>query len=397
MSIGGSSRESAWKVIAGREINVRIRDKTYLGATAFLLVALIVGIVLSSVLGGRPETFRLGVVDDAGAAIAESAQQVLRSQNDTEDIVDAVGLDDVEAAEGAVTQESVDAALVPAQDGYELLGDRELDSSLSAAVATAVASTVTAANAEDEGVDLAALSQGATVDERLLDEDAEDAGLKDAVAFGFAILFLFTALGFGMTIAQSVVQEKESRVVEILAAAVPVRQMLWGKIIGNTLLALIQIVLLVIVGAVGLAVTGRSDVLGGLGPAALWYVLLFVLGFLALASLWTVAGSLATSQEDLQSTTLPGQLLLFGPYFVAVFASDSVQEVVSMLPIVSTMIMPGRIAQGEAPLWQIAVAVLATVVAAVLLVRLGARLYERTLLQTSRKLSYREALRLPAE
>ncbi|CAN5121075.1 hypothetical protein BH24ACT12_BH24ACT12_10480 [soil metagenome] len=397
MRTRGDSRESAWKVIAGREINVRIRDKAYLGATAFLLVALIVGIVLSSVLGGRPESFRLGVVDDAGAHMAESAQEVLRSQSDTEDVVEAVDLDSVDDAEGAVTGESLDAALVPVQGGYELLGDRELDSSLSSAVATAVASTVPAAHAEGEGVDLASLSQGATVDERLLDEDAEDAGLKDAVAFGFAILFLFTALGFGMTIAQSVVQEKESRVVEILAAAVPVRQMLWGKIIGNTLLALIQIVLLVLVGAVGLAVTGRGDVLGGLGLAALWYVLLFVLGFLALASLWTVAGSLATSQEDLQSTTLPGQVLLFGPYFVAVFAGDSVQEVVSMLPIVSTMIMPGRIAQGEAPLWQIAVAVLATVIAALLLIRLGARLYERTLLQTSRRLTYREALRLPPE
>jgi ABC-2 type transport system permease protein len=132
------------------------------------------------------------------------------------------------------------------------------------------------------------------------------------------------------------------------------------------------------------------------GPAAIWYVVLFVLGFLALASLWTVAGSLATSQEDLQSTTLPGQLLLFVPYFVAVSASDSVKEIFSMLPIVSTMIMPGRIAQGEAPLWQVSVAIAVTVVAAVVLLRVGALLYERTLLQTSRTLGYREAFRLPA-
>jgi ABC-2 type transport system permease protein len=67
-----------------------------------------------------------------------------------------------------------------------------------------------------------------------------------------------------------------------------------------------------------------------------------------------------------------------------------------MLPIVSTMIMPGRIAQGEAPLWQVGVAIAVTVVAAVVLLRVGARLYERTLLQTSRKLGYREAFRLPA-
>lgn len=397
MSTRSGTRDSAWKVIAGREVSVRIRDKTYLGATAFLLVAVVAAIVLSSVLGGRPETYRLGVVDGAGSTIAESAQEVLRAQSGDDDVVETTQLDDVAGAEQAVNDETVQAALVPGQDGYLLLGDSEVDPSLSAAVAAAVSSTVTAANAQQADVDLAALSQGTTVAERLLDPEAEDAGVKSAVAVGFAVLFLFTALGFGMTIAQSVVQEKESRVVEILAAAVPVRQMLWGKILGNTALALAQIVLLVVVGAVGFAATGRGDLLGSLGPAAIWYVLLFVLGFLALASLWTVAGSLATSQEDLQSTTLPGQALLFGPYLVAVSASESAQEVVSMLPIVSTMIMPGRIAQGEAPLWQIAVAVLATVVAAVLLVRLGARLYERTLLQTSRRLTYREALRLRSD
>jgi ABC-2 type transport system permease protein len=81
---------------------------------------------------------------------------------------------------------------------------------------------------------------------------------------------------------------------------------------------------------------------------------------------------------------------------VAVSASDSVREVASMLPVVSTMIMPGRIAQGEAPLWQVGVAVGSTVLAALVLLRVGSRLYERTLMQTSRKLGYREAFRLPA-
>ena len=67
-----------------------------------------------------------------------------------------------------------------------------------------------------------------------------------------------------------------------------------------------------------------------------------------------------------------------------------------MLPIVSTMIMPGRIAQGEAPLWQVGVAVGSSVLAAIVLLRVGARLHELTLMQTSRKLSYREAFKLPA-
>ena len=391
-----SSGTPAWRVIAAREISVRVRDKVFVGSTVVLLLGVVAATVLSAVLGGRADTYEIGVVDEAGESVSEATQSDLRARSSEDDVVKATRYDDAAAAEQAVREGEVEAALLPLGEGYEVVGDTDIDAELHAALASAVAGYTMSVNAQQQGVDLDRLTAGASLEQRLLDPDAEDADEQGVVAVAFAVLFLFTALGFGMSIAQSVVQEKESRVVEILAAAVPVRQMLLGKIAGNTALALAQIVLLVGVGAVMLLLTGRDDLLAGVGPAAIWYVVLFVLGFLALASLWTVAGSLATSQEDLQSTTLPGQLLLFVPYFVAVSASESVKEVFSMLPIVSTMIMPGRIAQGEAPLWQVGVAIAVTVVAAVVLLRVGARLYERTLLQTSRKLGYREAFRLPA-
>jgi ABC-2 type transport system permease protein len=230
----------------------------------------------------------------------------------------------------------------------------------------------------------------------LLEAEAENADVIQAASFFAAILFYITALTFGITISQSVVQEKESRVVEILAAAVPIRAMLWGKIAGNSVLALGQIVLLVAVGLIGLVATGRSDTLDGIGLAAAWYVVFFVLGFVALASFWSVAGSLATRQEDLQTTTLPGQIILLVPYLLAVTGSERVQEVISVLPIVSAMTMPGRIADGSAPWWQVGLALGLTVLTAAGLVRLGSALYARTLLQTSRRVGYREALRTRA-
>ncbi|MDO9354812.1 MAG: ABC transporter permease, partial [Solirubrobacteraceae bacterium] len=121
--------------------------------------------------------------------------------------------------------------------------------------------------------------------------------------------------------------------------------------------------------------------------------LFFVIGFVALASFWSVAGSLAGRQQDLQATTAPLQLILFAPYIVAVTAGEGVKTIVSMLPIVSTMMMPSRLAEGDVPLWQLGVAILTTVVAAFLLVRLAAQVYERTLLQTGRRIGFKEALR----
>ena len=91
--------------------------------------------------------------------------------------------------------------------------------------------------------------------------------------FAFAILFMFSAMTFGMQIAQSVVTEKESRIVEILAAAVPIRQLLIGKVVGNSLLALSQVVLIVAAALVGMSFTEYKSMIALVAPVAGWFVL----------------------------------------------------------------------------------------------------------------------------
>jgi ABC-2 type transport system permease protein len=391
--MSSSTTTPVWRVVAEREIATKLRDKTFLGATAFTLVLLIATFVISSIVGGRAERYDVAVTGASGSAAVTAAQQSLRAGTSDDAVIKARTADDAGAAEQLVREGEVDAALVPADDGFDIIGDDEVDADLQTALSAGVAGSVLSGNADRQGVDLQRLQSGTAAPVRLLDPGPEDQGARSAVAFAFALIFLFTALGFGMTIAQSVVREKESRIVEILAAAIPIRAMLWGKVLGNTVLALGQIVLIAVVGMVGLAVTGKGDLLSGLGPAVAWYVALFVLGFVSLASLWSVAGSIAGRQEDLQSTTMPGQIILFLPYFVSTLGSDQVKTVFSMLPIVSTMTMPGRIAEGDVPGWQIAVAIATTVAAAVLFIRIGERCYEQTLLHTSGRLTYREALR----
>ena len=164
------------------------------------------------------------------------------------------------------------------------------------------------------------LQAGTTVQEQLLNPGPLPEIVAEFVNIGLALAFYMTALGFGMMIAQSVVQEKESRVVEILAAAIPIRALLWGKVVGNTVMAMTQIVVIAAASLIGLLVTGQADILEVIAPVAGWFVVFFVLGFVALAGLWAVAGSLATRQEDLGSTTLPGQMILMVPFFFSVFA-----------------------------------------------------------------------------
>lgn len=395
MSSTSTRTTPVWRIVAEREFMTKVRDKTFIGATVFTLLFLIGFFVVGSIIDGNSDDFDVAVVGGQDSALVQQAEARLQADNPDASIT-VEEVDDLAAAEVSVREGDADAALVRGDDGYELLGDDEIDTGLRAALTTAVSRDVLERNAAAQGVDLEALNEGTDIGVRLLDENADESGARSVVAFAFALVFFMTALGFGMSIAQSVTQEKESRVVEILAAAVPIRSLLWGKIIGNTVLALGQVVLLVAVGLVGLAITGRRELLTGISWAALWYVLFFVLGFLALAALWSVAGSLASRQEDLQATTMPGQLILIVPYFISVLASEQIQTIVSMLPIVSTMVMPGRMAQGDVPWWQIAVAIAATLVAAAVFVRVGSRLYERTLLRTGGRIKYRDAFKLGA-
>jgi ABC-2 type transport system permease protein len=392
-SAAGSSVRGAWRVVAEREITTRIREKPFLYGVLAMVVGIIATVVLTSILGGRPTDYTVGVVDQRAAGIVSAASDAV-DRADEGSTAGARELGSVGAVERAVRDGDVDAGLVATNEGFEVIGDREIDSTLSGALSTVATTSALQQNAEDQGVDLADLQSGSGVSERLLDADADESGARQLAAFVFVLIFYLTAVTFGMTIAQSVVQEKESRIVEILAAAVPIRAMLWGKIVGNTVLALSQIVLLVVVGVGALALTGETGLLTAIGPALASYVVFFVLGFIALAGLWAVAGSLASRQEDLQSTTVPGQIILFAPYILAVTAGAGVKTVVSMLPVVSAMMMPSRMAEGSVPAWQIGVALAVNVASAIVLVRLAARLYERTLLRMERKIGFGEALRL---
>lgn len=385
----------AWRLVAGNEVRTRLRQKSFLITTAISVVIIVAGILAASFFSERPQDRTVGVLDDTGAAVVATANDVASETNDRLTI-DSVSLDGPDAVRTALVEGDVDAALLPTDDGYEIVGDDSVPSELSGPLQTAASAAVLQSNAEEQGVELTDLQRGTEVPERLLDADDND-GLGTAASFVFIILFFIVAIGSGMMIAGSVAQEKESRVVEILAATVPIRQLLWGKILGNTLLAVGQVVLFVAAGGIGLLFSDLDLGSTRIGPALGWYVVFFVIGFTALASLWAVAGALASRQQDLQSTTAPAQALLFIPYFGFFFGNDLVKEILSMTPVVSSMIMPARMATEAVPLWQTAIAVVGTVVVTALLIRLAARVYERTLLRTGDKISYRDALTTPAD
>ena len=203
-----------------------------------------------------------------------------------------------------------------------------------------------------------ALEQGTTLTTTRFDGQAGSSGFVKGATFAFALLFFMAAMMFGQQIAASVVEEKQSRLVEILATAIPLRQLLAGKILGNSVIALGQVVLFAAVGLVAVSFTDASTLLPTLSTAVVWFVLFFAVGFFALACLYAVAGALASRTEDLQSTTAPMTMVLMVVYVASFGLSGKALEVASFVPIASVVSMPGRLLAGDAAWWEPVLALL---------------------------------------
>jgi ABC-2 type transport system permease protein len=231
---------------------------------------------------------------------------------------------------------------------------------------------------------------------QLLEPSTVDPFLQFIVPFALAFIFFITSFTFGLLIAQSVTEEKQTRIVEILVASVPVRALLAGKVTAMTLLAFGQIALIVLVTFAGMQIADvDAGVMSLVGPAIGWFLPFFILGFVMLATLWAGVGALAARQEDVAGASSPLQMAVMLPFFAVIFLSDNAaaMKILSYIPLSSPVAMPIRIFNGETAAWEpfVALAILAATAAAFLAV--GARVYEGSLLRTNGRTSFATAWR----
>ena len=215
--------------------------------------------------------------------------------------------------------------------------------------------------------------------------------MAQAVGFIMAFLFYMAAILFGVYLAQSVTEEKQSRIVEIIATSIPLRQLLLGKLVGAVTLAVAQMLLYCLVAVVGVSFTPWGDMLPGLTSGLVWFLAFFVAGFSMIAALYALAGAMASRQEDIQSTSMPVTMLLMMMFFGAVFAEGTLVDVLAWIPPFSAIIQPMRIVAGEAAWWEALASLGLLVAVAFGVIVLVERMYRRALMQTSGKLSMRQA------
>lgn len=374
-----------WLIVARREVMAQLTSKVFWVGTLSTIGVIVLAFLVSNLMAGMGGTSRVAVAtDEATAVIAVAKSQGLD--------VEAIRVQP-DALAATVSDGQADAAL-SFDDGWKLAFRNATDAPM---LTDAVRTFQIEQNAAASGVDASQILAHTELTMVPLDGNESNAIALMIATFAFAILFMFSAMTFGMQIAQSVVTEKESRIVEILAAAVPIRQLLIGKVVGNSLLALSQVVLIVAAALVGMSFTEYKPMIALVAPVAGWFVLFFLVGFASLACLWAAAGSMATRVQDLSQTTTPLTTIIMLVYIVGMFARGTMAEVLSYVPIASTVVMPGRLLSGEAT-WLHALASL--VISGLFMIAaiwFGEQVYRRGLLQTNAVMSLKDAFRRTAD
>jgi ABC-2 type transport system permease protein len=218
---------------------------------------------------------------------------------------------------------------------------------------------------------------------------------QDMLAFGMTILIFMIVIMYGNWVAMSVVEEKWSRVMEVVLNAATPFQLLAGKVLGVGFVAFIQYAAVVVAGiaalvaqpAISSAVLGSGGAAAGLTqgltPALLLLFGAFgLLGFLLYASLYAAAGSLVSRQEDVNAVVMPMTLISTAGYLIGVYASMGLLDArstwvtaLSFIPFLSPFMMLGRVSTGVAAPWEVVLSLALLIATIGLAIWAAARIY----------------------
>lgn len=384
------------RLVAWRELNERIRTRAFLVTLALLSLATVAVVLLNAYAGDRDtnRTVEVGVLGPTPTGALETALDALGAQVSTE--FDVRSYRDLPALEQAVRDGDVDAGI----DGATVIWHREV----STTDAPLIAAAVQAATIRDRAAALELpidrveeLLRGTSIDDRVLDPRSRDHNVRIATA-GAGVVVLFIALQLtGSLLMTGLVVEKSTRVVEVLLNHVRARQLLAGKVIGIGIAGTLQLGVTAIAALVALALTRGVDVPRVPAGAVVWFVVWFVAGYAIHASLFAIAASLISRQEDAGAVTFPAITPLIASYIMSIGLlaepDGTLARVLSLVPLSAPLAMPVRIAAGSPPARDIALSLAFAAVTVVVLNRAAGRIYTATLLRTGNRVSWREALR----
>lgn len=283
----------------------------------------------------------------------------------------------------------------------------------------------------------------AEVNINLVEQDAENLDVEDPhlrtrgwIGYGLSLIIYMTIFLFGSLVMRGVLEEKMSRIVEVLISSVKPFQLLMGKIIGVGLVGLTQFILWIglfaVISAVGIGIiSSQTDVselaaqvengsviskdasleqaLEGMGQAgdyieavfsmnwtlvAFCFIFYFLGGYLLYGSLMAAAGSAvdaeADSQQFLVPITIPLIAAIMLSQLVIVNPESTIATVFSIFPLTSPIIMLVRVSMGSFEWWELVLSVIVLIATFIGTVALAGKIYRTGILMYGKKVSYKE-------
>ena len=380
------SRWRAIRLVAGREIVERGRSRGYVLSLAFTVILMLVGFIVPALLVGPVTETRLALVADTPTALEE--QLATTADVLGEDLV-LSRVPDRQAAEAELQDGSIDAALSVPPDlssPGEIIVLEDIPGPLQAVISQAVIAA-RAGPAASEPPLLVALAPPSP-------EDATQLIFANA---GIILMFI-GIFSYGSWVLTGVVEEKQSRVVEVILSTVRPRDLLMGKVLGIGLLALAQLVILVAVGIGVSQLLGRFALPATTVGAVVQLITWFILGFAFYATAMGFLGALASRPEEASIASMPLTLTATTAYILSIVVvtgePDGVlARVMTFFPPAAPMVVPLRTALGAIEPWEIVLSIALMIVAIWFLFSVGARVYSGAVLQTGGRIRLRDAWR----
>jgi ABC-2 type transport system permease protein len=389
-SLGGTRRLPAVALVARREIRVRLRSRVFVGGTVVMTALVVIGIVAASLLAGETTPVRVGF--SAGSRALESTFTASAAALGANVTVSDVA--DVTVGQAQVTAGTLDVLVT----GSATAPTAVVKTTVPANVESALSLAAEAARLAAAGLSPAAVTSAmALVPVQLL----QPPSLKDTqnVLASLALgILLWIALGqYGNMVAQGVVEEKATRIMEILLATIQPSRLLAGKVIGIGLVGLLQLTIvgaaaLVAVHVTNVAAIPALDVTAILGDMC-W----FLLGFLFYATGYSALAALVSRQEEVQSAIAPMAILQIAGYLLMYAALPNpdgpLATIASLLPPFAPILMAVRMAATDVPLWEVGLSVALLVASIAGLTWLAGRIYANAALRVGTRVRFTDAFR----
>jgi ABC-2 type transport system permease protein len=382
-------------LVARRELRQRGRTRIFAISTIILMLAVALGVALPAILSHNAKPERVGVVGGNPATLGVVVQEAGRLAGVK---VTVVPEPDVATAEAALRSGDLGAVLVK---GAEVLVKQ-----VPIGGAGSAGGTLPGALAQLAGLDrlfervpgaAAAAANGIALPVHGLVPPSGTLANRLTGLFTVVIIWVLISV-YGTQIALGIGEEKSSRIVEVLLAAIRPVQLLTGKVLGIGLLALAQAAAMVVAFVVAGFASGSSLVHGAATGIVLTGGVFIVVGYAFYCTAFAAAGSLVSRQSDVNSTVLPVQIPLIVAYvlsYTVIYANgaNAFYHVLGFLPPTAPIAMPVLYAAGDVPLWQVMVSALLCAAATVWMARVAAGIYSRSILRTGARVPLRQVLR----